>query len=198
MSELVFATGNRGKVAELDALLAGSGYKVIAQSELGCAEVDETGLTFVENALLKARHAASHTGRAAIADDSGLAVDALRGAPGIYSARYAGPNANDAENVARVLGELHEVPPPSRTCRFICVLVYLAHADDPIPLVAQGVWEGAVTDTPRGTEGFGYDPVFWVPTECCTAAELSSERKNVLSHRGQALRALVAQLKARR
>ena len=195
MRELVFATGNVGKVGELDTLLAGHGVTVIAQRKLGCPEVEETGLTFIESALIKARHAARFTGRAALADDSGLAVDALHGAPGIYSARYAGRRASDADNRARLLEALADVPPAARACRFICVMVYLAHAEDPVPVIAQGQWEGAVALAPRGTRGFGYDPVFWVPTDDCTAAELSVPRKNALSHRGQALRALVGALK---
>ena len=195
MRELVFATGNAGKVGELGTLLAGHGVMVIAQSKLGCPEVEETGLTFLENALIKARHAARFTGRAALADDSGLAVDALNGAPGIYSARYAGRQASDADNRARLLAALTDIPLAARACRFICVMVYLAHAEDPVPVIAQGQWEGAVALAPRGTQGFGYDPIFWVPTDGCTAAELSVARKNALSHRGQALRALVGALK---
>ena len=195
MTELVFATGNAGKVRELDSLLGGTGFSVVPQTRFECPGVEETGLTFIENALLKARNAARHTGRAALADDSGLVVDALNGAPGIYSARYAGPDASDTENVARLLGAIHDVSQHARSCRFICVLVYLAHTADPTPLIAHGIWHGEVATAPRGNLGFGYDPIFWLPQLACTAAELEPARKNELSHRGQALRALVAQLK---
>lgn len=195
MTELVFATGNVGKVRELSSLIHDTGIKVIPQTRFACPQVEESGLTFIENALLKARNAARHTGRAALADDSGIAVDALNGAPGIYSARYAGPDASDTDNVACLLHAMREVPQNARACRFICVLVYLAHAADPTPLIAQGIWHGEVATAPRGNLGFGYDPIFWLPQLACTAAELEPARKNELSHRGQALRVLVAQLK---
>jgi XTP/dITP diphosphohydrolase len=157
-------------------------------------DAEETGLTFVENALLKARNAAAHTGLAAIADDSGIEVDALHGAPGIYSARYAGAGASDQANLEKLLAVLRDVPEAARTARFQCLLVYLRHADDPTPLICQGTWEGRILDAPRGENGFGYDPVFYVPTHDCTSAELPPEVKNALSHRGQALRKLVAAL----
>lgn len=198
MKKIVLASSNPGKVREIGQLLAGSGITVLAQSEFGVPEVDETGLTFVENALLKARNAARHTGLAAIADDSGLEVDALGGAPGIYSARYAGPGATDRKNLEKLLAELSDVPEAERDARFCCLMVYMKHALDPAPLICQGTWEGRVLFEPRGANGFGYDPVFYVPTHGCSAAELPPEVKNRLSHRGQALRALVVALSARR
>jgi len=189
---VVLATGNSGKLRELQALLAGSAVQIVAQSELGIGAAEETGLTFVENAIIKARHAASQSGLAAIADDSGLEVDALGGRPGVHSARYAGPKANDAENNARLLSELTHVAPAKRTARYRCVLVLLRSASDPAPLVCEGVWEGRITDTPAGQSGFGYDPLFLVGDLGLTAAQLAPQLKNQLSHRGQALQKLVA------
>jgi XTP/dITP diphosphohydrolase len=154
--------------------------------------VEETGLTFVENAILKARNAASHSGLPAIADDSGIEVDALQGAPGIYSARYAGLNASDGDNCRKLLDELKDVHELDRTARFQCLLVYMRHAEDPTPMIFQGTWEGSILMSPQGENGFGYDPVFYVPSEGCSAAELDAEVKNRLSHRGQALTKLVA------
>jgi XTP/dITP diphosphohydrolase len=191
---VVLASGNPGKVRELNQMLAGLGFAVRPQSDFGVAEAEETGLTFVENALLKARNAARHTDQPAIADDSGLEVDALHGAPGIYSARYAGKGAADRQNLEKLLVELAGVPDAERSARFVCVLVYLRHALDPTPVIAQGVWEGRILHAPRGAGGFGYDPVFFVPTHGCSSAELAPEEKNRLSHRGQALRALVQEL----
>lgn len=193
---LVLATGNAGKVRELSALLADSAWLVRPQSDFKVDEVEETGLSFVENALLKARNAAQQTGLPAIADDSGLVCDALAGAPGIYSARYAGPGASDAANVQKLLAAMAAIPVGARQCRFVSVMVYLAHAADPCPLIAQGRWEGRVAVAARGDGGFGYDPVFLVGDSDDTAAELDPARKNALSHRGQALRALVAQIHA--
>jgi len=193
---LVLATGNAGKVRELSMLLADARYIVRPQSDFAVVEAEETGLSFVENALLKARNAAQQTGLPAIADDSGLVCDALGGAPGIHSARYAGPGAHDADNVQKLLTALGDAPDAARGCRFVCVMVYLAHAADPCPLIAQGSWEGRVAREPRGDGGFGYDPVFIVQGTDLTAAALEPSRKNAVSHRGQALRALVAQLAA--
>ena len=184
---MVLATGNAGKVRELDQLLAGLGVEVLPQSAFGISSVEETGLTFVENALLKARHAAHHSGLPAIADDSGLEVDALQGAPGIHSARYAGPEASDRDNLVKLLEALREVPEARRTARFQCLVVLLRHPRDPTPLICQGTWEGRIAFQPRGEQGFGYDPVFWVPQEAKTAAQLPPQLKNRLSHRGQAL-----------
>lgn len=191
---IVLASNNIGKLREITQLLAHSPFSVTPQSDFAVDEVDETGLSFVENALLKARHAAEISGHPAIADDSGLAVDALDGAPGIYSARYAGSNASDSENVAKLLHELEQVPDEDRTARFHCAMVYLHHAMDPTPKICQGSWEGRILFTPRGTNGFGYDPVFYVPDRNCSAAELPAEVKNAISHRGQALTQLITAL----
>jgi XTP/dITP diphosphohydrolase len=188
---IVLATGNRGKVRELSELLAARDISIVPQSDFAVPEADETGLTFVENAIIKARNAAAHTGLPAIADDSGLEVDYLNGAPGIYSARYAG-DAGSAANNAKLLAALDGVPEAERSARFQCVLVYLRHTDDPTPILCQGTWEGRILTAQRGDAGFGYDPLFYVAEEGCSAAELAAERKNELSHRGQALRCLLA------
>jgi XTP/dITP diphosphohydrolase len=169
-------------------------YEIIPQSEIVQTEAEETGLAFIENALLKARHAAQYCHFPVIADDSGLAVDALNGEPGIYSARYAGIGASDKDNNEKLLLELADVPFAERTARFICVIVMLEHAVDPMPLIAQGVWEGKILMHPQGANGFGYDPLFWVPGYDCSSAELAPEVKNLLSHRGQALRQLALML----
>ncbi len=196
MSTLILASGNRGKQREFADLLAGSPWQLRLQSEFGVTEAAETGLTFIENALIKARHAAHITGLPTVADDSGIVCDALAGAPGIYSARYSGEGVTDAQNLAHLLHAMTDVPDVLRTCRYVCVLVYLRHAADPCPLIAEGTWEGMVAREPRGEGGFGYDPVFWVPEDHCTAAELAPARKHALSHRGQALRSLAARLTA--
>ena len=193
---VVLASLNRGKAREFGQLLAGSGIEVVSQAELGLPEAEETAVTFVENALLKARAASRASGLPALADDSGLAVDALGGAPGIYSARFAGTQGDDAANNRLLLERLAGVPEAERGARFICVVVYLRHADDPVPLVCEGVWHGRVLEAPRGDNGFGYDPLFLVPELGHTSAELPPEEKNRLSHRGQALRQLVARLAA--
>ena len=187
---IVLASNNAGKVRELTELLAGARIRIVPQGDFGVPEVDETGLSFVENAILKARNAAQHSGLAAIADDSGLEVDALHGAPGIYSARYAGAGASDADNVVKLLHALESVPEAERTARFQCVMVYMRHAADPTPLICQGTWEGRILFAPQGENGFGYDPIFYVPAQGHSAAELESAVKNGLSHRGQALRQL--------
>ena len=194
MQRIVVATGNRGKLAELSRLLAPTGIELCAQSDAGIEPPEETGLTFIENALLKARHASAGTGLPALADDSGLAVDALGGAPGIYSARYAGENADDAANNRKLLQSLADVPPDARTARYHCALVLLRHAEDPLPLVCSASWEGVILDAPRGMGGFGYDPLFFLPSLGLTAAELDPLRKNELSHRGRALQMLLAAL----
>jgi XTP/dITP diphosphohydrolase len=195
---LVIASGNPGKLREFRELLAGLPFDVIAQGDLGIAAARETGTSFLENALLKARHAATAAGAAAIADDSGLEVDALCGAPGIYSARYAGLGADDAANNAKLLGALRATPPQSRSARYRCVLVFVAGEADPAPLTAEGVWEGFIVDSPRGSAGFGYDPYFWLPELKMTAAELDPGEKNRRSHRGAALRLLRERLGAAR
>ncbi len=194
----VLATSNRGKVAELSELFAEAGVSLLvtAQSELGVSAAPETGATFVENALQKARHAARVTGLPAIADDSGLVVAALGGAPGVRSARFAGERADDRENVAKLLAELED-PSLDRSARFYCVLVALLDADDAAPLIATGCWEGQVARAPKGSHGFGYDPVFFDPKLGRTAAELDAAQKNRVSHRGAAMRALVEVLKNR-
>ncbi len=192
---IVLATGNPGKAREMADLLAPLGWCILPQSELNVPEADETGLSFVENAILKARNACRHTGLPAIADDSGLEVDALHGAPGIHSARYAGPAADDRANVEKLLDALARVPETARSARFQCLMVYMRHAEDPTPLICQGTWEGRILSAPRGSGGFGYDPVFYVPGRGCTSAELPPALKNRLSHRGQALRKLLDRLK---
>jgi XTP/dITP diphosphohydrolase len=202
LKDLVIATANPGKLREFQALLSGLPFAPIAQGALGIAAPEETGTTFAENALIKARHAAAASGAAAIADDSGLEVDALGGAPGIYSARYAGEGtgdaaAVDAANNARLIAALEGVPFEARRARYRCALVYLEGPRDQAPLFTQGVWEGYVLAAPRGAGGFGYDPYFWVPEQAATAAELEPELKNRLSHRGAALHALRAALAER-
>lgn len=184
--EIVLATSNLGKLKEFHGLLSDLPFKIIPQSDFNLEDAEEIGLTFVENAIIKARHAAEKTGYAALADDSGLVVDALEGKPGIYSARYAGPMASSADNIEKLLLEMKAVSARARTARFMCVLVFLRHALDPCPLIAQGAWEGEILMSPRGDNGFGYDPVFWVPTHQCSAAELSSVIKNSVSHRALA------------
>jgi len=195
MQKVVLATGNAGKVRELADLLRDFGLDVVAQTELGVESAEETGLTFIENAILKARHAAQVTGLPAIADDSGLAVDVLGGAPGIYSARYAGENATDQQNLEKLLATLKDVPDEQRKARFHCVLVYMRHAEDPTPLVCHGSWEGEITRETAGAGGFGYDPIFFVPGEGKTAAELTRDEKRAISHRGQALKLLLEAMK---
>ncbi len=196
MKRIVFASNNPGKVREVAQLLEPTGLQVLPQSDYLVPEAEETGLSFVENAILKARNACQHTGLPAIADDSGLEVDALQGEPGIYSARFAGPDASDADNNNLLLGELAGVPEAERSARYQCAMVYMRHAEDPMPLVCQASWGGRILDAPRGDGGFGYDPLFWLPELGRTAAELDADTKNRLSHRGQALRALVAALEA--
>jgi XTP/dITP diphosphohydrolase len=191
---IVLASSNRGKLRELASLLAPLGFAVVAQSELGVETPPETGRTFEENALLKARHAAAATGLPALADDSGIEVDALDGRPGVYSARYAGESASDADNLQKLLRELRDVPPEKRTARYRCVIAFVEAAADTAPIVANGTWEGMLIGAPRGSGGFGYDPLFVPNGFTRTAAELEPEEKNSVSHRGEALRALVRAL----
>ncbi|MBC7006223.1 XTP/dITP diphosphatase [Photobacterium sp. BZF1] len=195
MSKLVLATGNQGKVKEMASLLADFGFDVVAQSDYNVSSVAETGTTFIENAIIKARHAAKETGLPAIADDSGLEVDYLKGAPGIYSARFAGIDASDEENLQKLLKEMEGVADEQRTARFHCVLVMMRHENDPTPLVCHGSWEGKILTEAHGENGFGYDPIFWVPEDQCSSAELEPTRKKQLSHRGKALAKLFAALK---
>ena len=194
MTTIVLATGNQGKVNELARLLAAQNIEIKPQSEFNVSDVSETGTTFVENAIIKARHAAKSTGLAAIADDSGLEVDALNGAPGVYSARYAGENTSDDDNTNKLLNALVDVADDQRSARFHCVLVYMRHENDPTPLICHGVWEGSITREKIGQQGFGYDPVFWQADHKMTSAQLPRDFKNQLSHRGQALEKLIPQL----
>ncbi|MEH0741859.1 XTP/dITP diphosphatase [Vibrio cholerae] len=194
MKKIVLATGNQGKVREMADLLSEFGFDVVAQSDYAVSEVAETGTTFIENAIIKARHAAKETGLAAIADDSGLEVDYLQGAPGIYSARYAGEGASDQQNLEKLLAAMKNVPETQRTARFHCVLVLMRHHQDPTPIVCHGVWEGRILTEPQGEHGFGYDPIFFVPEDQCASAQLEPARKKQLSHRGKALKQLFAQL----
>lgn len=194
MQKVVLATGNAGKVRELAHLLASFGLDVVAQTELGVESAEETGLTFIENAILKARHAAAVTGLPAIADDSGLAVDFLGGVPG-FTPRYAGVDASDQQNLDKLLVALKDVPQGQRDAQFHCVLVYMRHAEDPTPLVCHGSWAGEITFAEAGEGGFGYDPIFYVPELGKTAAELTREEKSAVSHRGQALKLLLAAMK---
>lgn len=193
--KVILATSNPGKVRELAELLNNFGLNIIAQSEYNVSSVEETGLTFIENALLKARHAARTTGLPAIADDSGIAVDALQGAPGIYSARYAGEGATDQDNVNKLLLAMKDVPEGQRQAAFHCVLVYLKHAEDPTPIVCYGRWPGVITNVADGEGGFGYDPVFYVTAAGKTAAQMSKVEKSAVSHRGQALKLLLEALR---
>ncbi len=186
--KIILASGNKGKIKEIQALL--KNYTIVTQQEFNIQEVEETGSTFVENAIIKAKNAASHSNLPAIADDSGLVVDALNGAPGVRSARFAGPQANDQENLQKLLTDMESIPETQRTARFICVIVLMRHANDPFPIITQASWEGLILPHQQGINGFGYDPIFWIPTENCSSAELSASKKNQLSHRGQALRKL--------
>ncbi|XDF78029.1 XTP/dITP diphosphatase [Aliivibrio fischeri] len=195
MSKIVLATGNQGKVREMADILADFGFDVVAQSEYNVSDVAETGTTFIENAIIKARHAAKETGLPAIADDSGLEVDALNGAPGVYSARYSGEGATDQKNIDKMLAAMEGIPAEKRTARFHCVLVLMKHENDPTPLICHGTWEGHITTKQKGENGFGYDPIFWVSEDNCSSAELEPARKKQLSHRGQALKKLFAALK---
>lgn len=194
--KVVLASANPGKLRELAALLGPLGWELAPQSAFGIEPAEETGDTFAANALLKARHAADGAGRPALADDSGLEVDALGGRPGVHSARYAGPECNDAANNRRLLEELADVPDAERTARYRCVIAFARAADDPAPVLAEGCWEGRILRAPRGANGFGYDPLFHVPTHGCASAELEPAVKNGLSHRGAALRALLAAVRS--
>ena len=191
----VLATGNKGKVKEMSELLNSFSIEVLPQSHFDVPDVPETGTTFIENAIIKARHASKITGLPAIADDSGLEVDFLNGQPGIYSSRFAGENANDQDNIDLLLNKLEGISNEQRQARFQCVLVYMRHALDPTPVICQGTWEGVITEVMQGENGFGYDPIFWVESDQCSSAQLSPLRKSALSHRGQALTMLVERLK---
>ncbi len=191
---IILASSNKGKIREFAGMMAQLPYEVVPQSEYNVPDADETGLTFIENAILKARNAAKLTNLPAMADDSGVCINALNGAPGIYSARYAGPDAKDADLINKVLDEMKDVPDDQRQAQFHCVIVLLRHAQDPNPIIAHGVWPGVIVHQAQGTQGFGYDPILFLKEHNCTAAELPREAKNKVSHRGQALQALIAQL----
>ncbi len=193
-NKIILASNNPGKIREIQSLLSGLAIEILPQALFTQKEAEETGLTFLENALIKARHAAKLSGLPAIADDSGLEVDALKGAPGVYSARYAGPNATDDDNNAKLLKEMASVEAGKRTARFRCVMVFVRNAEDDNPLIAEASWEGRILRETRGNNGFGYDPLFFVPDQGCASAELPPDVKNRLSHRGQALQTLVARL----
>lgn len=192
--KVVLASHNKGKIQEFTELLSPFHIEIIPQAELGIPEPEETGLTFIENAILKARHATRLSGLPALADDSGLSVDALNGAPGIYSARYAGEHGDAKANIVKLLANMKSVTDEKRTANFHCVLAFLRHENDPTPIVCDGTWHGKILTSPSGEAGFGYDPVFYVPSEKKSAAELSSELKNKISHRGLALEMLLKQL----
>jgi XTP/dITP diphosphohydrolase len=194
MKQIVLASNNPGKIREISQLLSASGIEIVPQSVFGIEELEETGLSFVENAILKARHAAAKAKLPAIADDSGIEVDALGGVPGIYSARYAGPGCSDRDNNILLLAELENVEDALRSARFQCVIALMRRANDPMPMIFTGTWEGRILRQPRGTQGFGYDPLFYVPTHQCASAELPPEIKNQISHRAQALNAIAKAL----
>ncbi|MBY4676421.1 XTP/dITP diphosphatase [Marinobacterium arenosum] len=194
IKQIVLASGNKGKLREFNQVLSHWDIEVLPQSHFQVVDAEETGLSFVENAILKARHAARATGLPALADDSGLEVDAINGQPGIYSARFAGPAADDMQNNAKLLEMLNGLPDDQRSARFRCVLAFMRHAEDPTPLICQGTWEGLILREPRGDNGFGYDPLFLVPTLGKASAELPPEQKNQLSHRGQAVKELIARI----
>jgi len=192
--KIILASGNAGKLREFQQLLSGCGFEIVPQSEFNIANAEETGTTFVENAIIKARHACEQTGLPAIADDSGIEVDALNGRPGVYSARYAGENATDEKNNQKLLTELKNVPTEKRTARYHAVLAYMRHAADPTPILCHGTWEGIILTEARGQSGFGYDPLFFVPSHNCASAELDKAEKNRISHRGKAMQELLQKI----
>ena len=196
LNKIVLASNNAGKAREITEILKAYDISVVPQSDFGVPEIPETGLTFVENALLKARNACHHTGLPALADDSGIEIDALQGRPGIYSARYAGEGASDETNLQKALTELKDIPEAQRGARFQCLMVLLEHENDPTPLICQGAWEGRILTEPQGENGFGYDPIFYVPEHQCSSAQLTPDQKNALSHRGKALKILAEKIKA--
>lgn len=195
IKKIVLASGNAGKVREINKLFAGSGIEVIPQTDLDVPDVPETGTTFVENAIIKARHAAEFTGLPAISDDSGIEVDALDARPGVYSARYAGEDASDEDNNNKILEGLKGVPEAGRTARYQCLIVFMRSHTDPVPILTQGSWEGRILEAPQGDGGFGYDPIFYVPTHNCSGGELPLDVKNTLSHRAIALNAMLEEFK---
>lgn len=196
MKKIVLASGNKGKLREFQDLLSGCGFDVVPQSDFFSESAEETGLTFVENAIIKARYACVKTGLSALADDSGIEVDALKGRPGIYSARFAGADADDEKNNQKLLDELKNVSTPERSARYHAVLAFMRHAEDPTPILCHGVWEGVILTEPQGDGGFGYDPLFFVPSHNCASAQLAKEEKNRISHRGKAMQELLQKLSA--
>ncbi len=192
--KIVLATGNLNKVKEINAIVESIPVVVLPQSQFQIKEAVETGTTFIENAIIKARNASEQTGLPAIADDSGIEVDALNGEPGVYSSRYSGPDSNDQKNLEKLIENIKNVPEERRSCRYWCVMVYLKHAKDPTPVVCQASWEGQLITTPMGSNGFGYDPIFWIPSQKATAAQITLEQKNSMSHRAKALKMLFAHL----
>ncbi len=196
MTKIVLASGNKGKLNEFADLFAPFDIQVVPQSEFNVPEAEETGLTFIENAIIKARNAAQHTGLPAIADDSGIEVDALKGKPGIYSARFAGSDASDKDNLNKLLTDIEHVSAEHRTARYQCVLIYMQHAEDPTPLISQASWEGNILTKPVGDGGFGYDPIFWVTETQCSSAQLTADQKHAISHRGKAMRQFLTQFTA--
>jgi len=194
MKKIVLASSNAGKLKEFQQLLNRSGFEVLPQSVFDVPDAIEDGLSFVENALIKARHASTLTGLPAIADDSGLEVDALDGRPGIYSARFAGEHARDSDNNDKLLAELEDIQSAERTARFQCLLVFIRHPNDPTPIICQGTWEGRILFEPQGNNGFGYDPLFWITEQGCSSAELDPALKNRISHRGKAMQLLLERI----
>jgi len=194
MKKIILASNNKGKIREFNTMLEGV-YEVVSMSDMNVEEVPEIGLTFVENALIKARNASEQSGLPALADDSGIVVDALNGAPGIYSARFTGEHGDDEANTQKVLRDMSQIPDGQRSARFWCAIVFVEHANDPTPIIIQRGWEGEILREKAGKNGFGYDPIFYVPTHSKASAELSPEIKNTISHRGKALQALLAELK---
>ncbi len=195
IEKIVLASGNAGKVREINKLFAGTGIEIVPQSEFDVPEVPETGTTFVENAIIKARHAAELTGLPAISDDSGIEVDALDSRPGVYSARYAGENANDTDNNNKMLEELKGVPEAERTARYQCLIVFMRSHTDPVPIITQASWEGRILEAPDGDGGFGYDPIFYIPSQNCSGGQLPLDIKNTMSHRALALKAMFEEFK---
>lgn len=195
IENIVLASGNAGKVREINKLFSGTGIEIVPQSEFDVPEAPETGTTFVENAIIKARHAAELTGLPAISDDSGIEVDALDSRPGVYSARYAGDGCNDLDNNNKMLAELHGIPEAERTARYQCLIVFMRSHTDPVPLITQASWEGRILEAPEGDGGFGYDPIFYIPSQKCSGGNLPLEVKNTMSHRAVALKAMFEKFK---
>lgn len=193
--KIILATSNNGKLIEIQQALSNADFAIQKQTDLNVPDAEETGLTFIENAIIKARNACEHTNLPSLADDSGMVVDELNGEPGIYSARYAGEHGDFAKNIEKVLKLMQDIPQEKRSARFVSVMAFMRHANDPMPIITQGVWEGSILYEKQGDKGFGYDPIFWIPTHQCSAAELTLEEKNSMSHRGQALEKMLQLLR---